>query len=524
MANKMKPDIKHFDISMENYEHMYCRFEKLAGSHPLFVMFSRQLDLTRLKKELVRKRRKAVFFLVKQFLLAECFNPVLFLEMRRSQDRLENLCQQSEFNYLWQPLFTDLIKTIDYQMLDQYGKLLSMLENRVVGDWLSRIRRAVGQEKYGNISRLLSDIVWQCESVKSLELFLECYAESFGSISPISEAIRILFSMVPAFCSQVAKDGDSVYLLEAWELLNCLMRKKHLHAFRTVEQNVFLSHIQFLGNLLQKGFGTDILYAACPTADKINLQNRLSLEDKQAIHLSATLLSGFPPEQQEVIQNKLATLHNRPIYHFFMGELIIRYCGQVESTTVEVWLDLIDECINLENRGVFDFSETINAMPHLSILSDISDCVQSDEQSLLLKYTGLMPRMKAWPRLVLLNLMFKMILRTRNLECLSDLINIFKKDPQQFFDIIGPCPGTDAITDRLEEIFQTYFREWILHLLRDYGHHKSHHAEKLGQVIDFLESPEDHPVFLNRLQTGLSRNIDLANWLNDVWRINHQAA
>ncbi len=182
------------------------------------------------------------------------------------------------------------------------------------------------------------------------------------------------------------------------------------------------------------------------------------------------------------------------------------------------------ECITWENREMFDFTSTADTLPAPPVLMDISTCIQEDGQGLLQKYLSLIPRMTAWPKMVLMNLMFKMILRTRTVECLSDLINIFKRNPKQFFDTIGPCPMADTTTDNLEESFQCYFNKWILGLLQDHGYHNPHHAEELERIITRLDSPEDLPFFLQQLETNLNRNINMSGWLNDVWRISHRAA
>ncbi len=322
----MKPDIKHYDIAMENYDHMVDRFEKLVSAHPMYAMFRRQLNLPRLKKEMVRKRKLTAFFLVKQFLLAEAVNPILFIEMKAHQHRLEHICRQSGFDYIWQPLFTELIKTFDYQRIAQYQDLLSMTGNQVLGTWLSRVRKAVGPEKYENICRQLSGITTHCESIKSLELFLEYTVESFGKITSISETTRILQSLVPGFCALSELDGDCKYLLDAWGLFNRQMKEKHRYVSRSISETILMSHIRFIKDLLKKGFSSNIIFSALSKSSHINLQNQLSLEDRRIIHLSSVLLNTFSREKQEAVQHKLESLNSRPIYHYFMRELIIPFC------------------------------------------------------------------------------------------------------------------------------------------------------------------------------------------------------
>ena len=62
--------------------------------------------------------------MVKHFLTADRFNPVLFLEMRERQFDIETVSRLPAYDYIWETLLHEPAKTTDYQMVDQYADVL----------------------------------------------------------------------------------------------------------------------------------------------------------------------------------------------------------------------------------------------------------------------------------------------------------------------------------------------------------------------------------------------------------------
>ncbi len=503
---------------------MFNRFEKLVDAHPLSAMFKKRLNLSSLKKELIRRKKKTAFVIVKQFLLADRFNPVLFLEMKRNQCEMERISRPPAYHYIWESLLIELIGIIDYQTIDQFSDILAITENSDINGWLSNIRKAVGKDKYIMLCRLIAGIARRCESIESLHRFLEYYIKGFGNIYPISESIRIFTETATTFCTQLNRDGDDPIVLDAWVLMNRLLRKKHRQLIQSLDVTVLFSHLNFLKNLLKWGLDSDVIYAAFPSASMINLQKPMIIEAER--HITFLIKTGecYSPERSEAIAEKLEITRNSSVFHFILRELIIRYTGRVDLKTICSWLSLAEEWMKWENQGYFEYSGLNHPSDQWSGWMELADGIQTDEHNGLLKFISLIVKAKTWQRLVLSHLLFAMVIKTRNPAHLAEMIIQFQNGPKLFFDTIGTCPRSEDILEKLQSITHIFFHNWLKGLLEQYGYRKSTFTRELIQVIEQLEGPDDVSDLIRQLETALSRNVNLSRWLNDIRHVGYKAA
>ena len=274
------------------------------------------------------------------------------------------------------------------------------------------------------------------------------------------------------FCLHLRCDGDDRLLLDAWDLLNRLTRQKHSLLLQSIDVNVIFSHIMLLKELLQNGIGSDTTYTAFPGASHLNMQQPLTFEEARNIWFMAKLMESFPREHSRQIFNKLDKGTYSFFYQFFLRELIICYTGQIGVSMLHGWFDLAETWTDWARQGFLGYSDMSTPPAQLPGLEEISKSIQADQQNALLKFISLIPRLKSWPRLAMSHLMFTMICHIGSPACLADLISDFKEDPRRFFKVIGTCPHTDRISEKLDAIFQFYFQKWIQGLLRDYGYLK----------------------------------------------------